>query len=513
MKGSFQRLAHRVVLAAAVTLAGCGGRDKAVKRDLADAGYQLTEADWFRVASDDNSQAMDRFLRGGIAIDCKNPEGDTALHVAATAGALKTARFLLDHKLAVDIAGAGGRTPLMDAVRSGKAEMARWLMRQGANPKAKDADGYTPLMLAVKEGRTEAIGELATVDRDDLDGALLAAALLGKTSVIDELTKYGASVYARMDDGRTALMLAGENGHDDTAKLLIDLGANRFTKDPDGHTASDLAASAGHPELAKFLAKEPSPQELALNSDEQIGREMDTYVEGFTASEKEKDKGGSNRTSDSAGDGSPGSSGGRLVSARRTSAAPVSIDGQSLASEGRPPASERAQPIAESPPVERAVGPGLVMRAYRQRELPIEVNHVEGTTARFQVQTPTPHEVKVAEGEMIPGSKLKVIRVQRRFDTVKDSQKEAEVSVVEVEDTGSGVRRNFIAGRPVHSHDPMALVEDAASGRRFLASPGQNFTGGDGARYRVADVRPNQIVIEAQATGAMTTLPLRGPRG
>ena len=112
--------------------------------------------------------------------------------------------------------------------------MVRWLLRQGADPRLKDKEGFTPLMLAVREGKSGSVGELASYNREDLDPALLLAALVGRADVIDALTNFGASVYARMEDGRTPLMIAAENGHVDAVKLLLDIGASRFTTDPEG---------------------------------------------------------------------------------------------------------------------------------------------------------------------------------------------------------------------------------------------------------------------------------------
>jgi hypothetical protein len=57
------------------------------------------------------------------------------------------------------------------------------------------------------------------------------------------------------------------------------------------------------------------------------------------------------------------------------------------------------------------------------------------------------------------------------------------------------------------------LIEDSATGRRYTATPGQKFKSADGATFIISDVRPNQIVIEDTASGAVQTIPLRGPRG
>jgi hypothetical protein len=107
-----------------------------------------------------------------------------------------------------------------------------------------------------------------------------------------------------------------------------------------------------------------------------------------------------------------------------------------------------------------------------------------------------------------------VVRVFSRTETGKLNQGQPiEVGVVEVEDKDSGLKREWIAGRSASSHDPVALVEDSATGRRYIAKPGQKFFSDDGREFVVSDVRPSQLVIAETATGEVRTLRLRGPRG
>lgn len=469
-------------LAGMLVLGGCRGRGKAVAEDLSEAGYQLTAADWFRAATNDDVAVLGRFQQGGFDVNLRDANGDTALHAAAAAGAEKAAKWLLDRKLPVDVRGANQRTPLMSAVVAGKPAMVRWLLKQGADVRAKDAEDFKPLMLAVKEGRGEVVGELAAHDREDLDDALLVASLLGKTEVIDALTNYGASVYARTDDGRTPLMLAAENGHQEAAKLLVDLGANRFTTHPDGRTAADIASAAGHEELATMLRTDPAPEEFTLQTEQQLGEQMAATVESVEATAPE----GSSKASSS------------RVSFSGNRQPVASLSGQTL---GARSGESSTEPVM------------LVMRQFRQRELPLEIHHVEGGVARIGVKG-RDRELKVKEGETIAGTRLKVIRVRQRTESGKENfGRPIEVSVVEVEDTATGARRNLIAGVPASAHDPVALVEDSATGRRYVAAPGQPFTAADGKRYTISDVRPNQLVIEEAGTGRVQTLPLRGPRG
>ncbi len=468
------------MLLAACVLTGCKDRGESAKQELKDSGYDLTPEAFFRAAESDDLSALEKLVKGGIAVDTKDAAGDTALHAAAVAGMKKSADFLLDRKLSVDVSGAGGRTPLMSAVLSGSPVMVRYLLSQKADPLKKDAEGFKPLMLAVRAGRAEMVAELAPYDREKLDDALLVAALEGKAAVIDELTNYGASVYARMDDGRTPLMLAAENGHVEAVEMLIEIGANRFSMDDDGRIAADMAREAGHEQLAMRLAEEPRRDEFGIEEPADLGAEMLAKV-------SEAEAGAAGEDAGSAPPARQGVAGAETV--------PAPLDGMVLE-----PASKGALP-AKQP---------FVMRAYRQKELPLRVESVTGEVATLRMSGGGVKQV--SQGEAIPGTPLKVVRVERRMQDTKDQAGQTEVSVVEVEDEGSGRRRELVSGLESTAHDPVALVEDAG-GKRYVAKAGQKFRGADGAEYVVIDVRPNQMVIEDKTAGEVITVPLRGPRG
>ncbi len=481
-------LATALCVIATAGIAACKKRVEAVKADLRDVGYQLTPEDWFRASRDNNVAVLKKFIAGGLAVDTRDAAGDSALHAAAAAGAEKSATYLLDRGLAVDLAGAAGRTPLMVAVLAKQTRMVRWLLRQGAAPRLKDKDGYTALMLGVREGCAGPLGELAVHTREDLDAALLAAALQGQTEVIDVLTKYGASVYARMEDGRSPLMLAAENGHAKAVELLLELGSSRFTTDPDGHNAADLATQEGHPEIADLILKQPPAAELVLDSPAQIAAAMDAAVEA--GSEREPAIQPATRSGQ-----------GDRATAR---AVPAALEGQTLGAGAATTAAGSGGPA----------GPQLVMRHYRERELPVTVKTVQNDTATLRMAGATPTEVHVRAGAALPGSRLVVVNVQRRMKSGKANLgKPTEVSVVEIKDTTTGATRELIAGVPSSAHDPVALVEDVNTGKRYTASPGQHFRGADGLEYVINDVRPNQLVIAEVAGGSVHTLPLRGARG
>lgn len=559
----------------------CKPKSEAAKSELSEAGYQFTTDGWFQATRENDTSAMKKFLANGFDPLTADPSGDSALHIAAANGAQEAADLLLSRGISIDHRGTAERTPLMSAVIGNQTSMVKWLLRQGADPLAQDQEGYIPLMIAVRESAVGPLAELAPYNRDDLDKALLVASLMGNSPAIDALTNYGASVYARMPDGRTPLMLAAQNGHLEASDLLVEIGASRLAIDADGRTAADLATDAGHQDIAALINRDPLPDELALNTPEQIADEMERFVDEAAIDIPTTDDAqptnpetsdpdptdpaptpdlAANETDPSTEPAAPenpsrtpwnapipGQGGGAFgdlppsptrqpavplagkVIGRPTTSDPTpDLAGQPtptrqpLAANNTPDAPEAAQdpenptPPSESitPPATATVAPPLVMRHYRQRELPIEVRTVEAETATILIAGPQPREIKVREGQTIPNSRLVVVKLQRRMQDLKDSSAgPVEVSVVELRDSSTGSTRELISGVPSAAHDPIALVEDTTTGQRYTATTGQRFRSIDGTEFLITDVRPNQLVIEDTTNGTVQTIQLRGPRG
>ena len=488
--------------AALAGLTACKDRKEAAKEELKEKGYDLTPEAFFRAAESDDPAMLGELMKHGIAADTRNSSGDTALHAAAVAGMKKSVDFLLEKGVPVDVTGAEERTPLMAAVVNGSPSMARYLLSRKADPRRKDAQGFTPLMLAVTRGRPGMVAELAPHDRENLDAALLVSALEGRAGAIDELTKYGASIYARMDDGRTALMLAAENGNLEAVDMLLEIGANRFSMDDQGRIAADLARGAGHEELALRLAEAPAEEEFGLEEPADLGAEMMALMAAADA--------GAGMVDGHAG-ADPGSAG-SSAAGERPSGNPAPVPGGGTSAARTAPSLEGS--IVKSPPspaTGQAATAPLIMRAYRQKELPLRVESVSGRSAKLRVAGGGVAEV--GQGATVPGSRLSVVRVQRRMQQLKDSPAgPVEVAVVELEDPATGRRRELVSGLDPTAHDPVALVEDG-SGNRYVARAGQKFRSSEGEEFTVIDVRPNQMVIENRSKREVITVPLRGPRG
>jgi ankyrin repeat protein len=482
-----------ILLALAAGISSCQDPEKSAKKDLARKGYEASPEAFFRAAGSNDVSALDRMLDAGLALDTRDAAGDTGLHAAARSGMTKSLDFFLNRKLPIDVRGGRQRTPLMAAVAAGQASSVRYLLRHGADPRLKDENGLKPLMIAVSEGRAEMIPEIAAYDRENLDEALLIAAITGKPKAINQLTNFGASLYACMDDGRTALMAAAENGQEESVKMLLELGANRYAIDPQGRTAADYASQAGHDSLATLIRTEPKPSEYGLESTEKIGAEMASRVDARQAMiETPVDE----PTAPEAVHGQ-----------RRGSSAPPALLEGSTIQAGASSAPSQPPVLAGNP-----IPIPLVMRDFRQKELPLQVLTVQGNAA--VIQRPGHPKESVRVGETIPGTRLLVVQMKRRFRSTKERNGEPiEFSTVSVRDSVTGLDRDLITGVQASAHDPVALVEDASSGQRYIAKAGQHFRSADGTEYEVTDVRPNQIVVEKTGTDDVWTVPLRGPRG
>lgn len=489
----------------------CRKPKQAATSDLQKAGYSLTTDDAFRASAQNEVEILKQFAKSGYDLSTKNQVGDTLLHASATSGAQEAAEYLLDRGLAIDTPGAKNRTPLMAAVVAGQSDMAAYLLRQGADPRAKDSDGYTPLMLAVREGQAAPVEELAAFNREGLDSALLLAALIGKTETIDTLTNYGASVYARMEDGRTPLMIAAQNGHAEAVNLLLDIGSSRFSTDEQGNTAADFATQAGHPEIAATINNTALASTLTLQSPEEIAATAAAELPQNPA-----EPGELNPTLLPEAQGNhPQHPATPILPIEGATIAATTPPAQPRISDPKSPIPPTSQPSALSPPPSAPAPSPLIMRGYKETELPIRVQSVSGQTASIQLGSRSQAEpLALSPGQTIPGSQLTVIRVSHRMENSKLNFGEpTEVSVVEVRDQTTGRTREWISGTTATAHDPIAIVEDAASGKRYTATPGQHFTSTDGTTWIVSDVRPNQVIIENTATGQATTIPLHGPKG
>ena len=91
------------------------------------------------------------------AVDARDPQGQTALHRAASRGLLQAIDLLILRRAAINAADAAGITPLHLAAREGHAPVAARLLEAGANIRLAARDGATPLDVAAGDPEMEAL--------------------------------------------------------------------------------------------------------------------------------------------------------------------------------------------------------------------------------------------------------------------------------------------------------------------------------------------------------------------
>ncbi|HYC88560.1 MAG TPA: ankyrin repeat domain-containing protein [Thermoanaerobaculia bacterium] len=134
------------------------------------------------------------------AVRAKNQFGWTALHVAAFAGNVETARVLIDAGADIHVRAKTRfrNTPLQVALLTGQYGTAKLLLERGADPLDRQAGGFAPIH---------------------------EAAFLGRADLVQLLLDHGAELNSRSDDGRTAIAEAERGKHEAVAKLLREKGA------------------------------------------------------------------------------------------------------------------------------------------------------------------------------------------------------------------------------------------------------------------------------------------------
>ena len=211
------------------------------------------------VRSQDVAQVRS-LLEQGASVSAQEPDGSTALHIAAWNDNLEIAGLIIAAGAEVEAKTRYNVTPLSLACTSGSAAMIERLLEAGADPNGTSEEGQTALMTVSLSGREDAVRLLlkrgaAVGVREPNRGqtALMWAASEGNTAVTEMLIEFGADVKATSDSGFTPLLFAVREGHIEAAGALLDHGANANDAAPDGTSALNMAVVNAYYELAVRL--------------------------------------------------------------------------------------------------------------------------------------------------------------------------------------------------------------------------------------------------------------------
>jgi len=148
---------------------------------------------------------LDKVQKGiedGISVDATDPNGRTALHIAASSGQYHIVRYLLERNAQTQIVDIYKNNPLADAVRSKQDSIAQLLLEHDVEAE-----------LVLTDGGGNAVQLLNAVFHQDMEQ-------------IKRLINFGVSVNDKDYDGRTALHIAASEGFVDVVEYLLDANAD-----------------------------------------------------------------------------------------------------------------------------------------------------------------------------------------------------------------------------------------------------------------------------------------------
>ena len=156
----------------------------------------------------------------------------------------------------------------------------------------------------------------------------------------------------------------------------------------------------------------------------------------------------------------------------------------------------------------------LKMKSYREEPLPVMLKGVEKTTGVASVRVLSSREsepVEVSEGDLIPGTSLRVASMESKFVSSKMGKGSlVDVSSILVEDTGTGTKHLLVKDVPGRSSETYATLVLPGSPYEYVVKDGDVFravTEQEGEQdYEVLDVRPTQVVIRNVGTEEVVTV-------
>ncbi len=192
---------YRLLLGFAFTVViGCGSspedspreRPRAAAPDVAETPHTTPPVTDSAAAA--RVERVRRSLEQGLDVNKADPEGRTALMMAAFEGYTEVVEVLLDYDAEVDRRDGSGRTALIYASSGPFPQTVELLIENGADVNRADtAEGWTALMMAAAEGHQP---------------------------VVELLLRHGADIELTDQDGDSAIDHARERGQTDMVTLL-----------------------------------------------------------------------------------------------------------------------------------------------------------------------------------------------------------------------------------------------------------------------------------------------------
>lgn len=149
-------------------------------------------------------------IKKGAVIDAETANGLNALLMNTTYGTKPMVAVLVEAGADINRVGQFGMTPIMRACSFSKFDSVVYLAAKGANVNYEQKDGNTALMMCVVSASTimkVRRNEQGVVEKDDLYGAKMSAALESIRSLVEHGAKLDARQVNLLDGSKVATPL------------------------------------------------------------------------------------------------------------------------------------------------------------------------------------------------------------------------------------------------------------------------------------------------------------------
>nr|XP_026693317.1 transient receptor potential cation channel subfamily A member 1 homolog isoform X2 [Ciona intestinalis] len=194
------------------------------------------------------------------SVGLKDPQGNTALHIASTLGYHHVVRLLLGKFDKKWKKCDRGKLPIHLAAQNGHTEVIKIILDfDPGQICSRDKEGNTPLINAALNGKEDAafclVEQRANLDQHNSKQltALSCCAMNDYTKTALHLLKAGASTAVQNSNGATPLHIACMEGSASMVKLLLKYDASVTARDGKGYNPLDLAIKYRHKACAKEI--------------------------------------------------------------------------------------------------------------------------------------------------------------------------------------------------------------------------------------------------------------------
>jgi len=211
-------------------------------------------------ASAGHIQLVDALIQAGCDVTVQDFTGHTALQRAAAEGHLEIVKTLLENGISVDHQDeVHGNTALHEAAWKGFSQTVQILCKWKANAYIKNRGGFAPLHLCCQNGHNETCRVLLLAGcKPDIknnygDTPLHTGARYGHAGVIRILVSANCNPSEQNKNGDTALHIAAAMGRRKLTRVLLESGCNKDVKNKQTETALEIAHRKNLREIVSIL--------------------------------------------------------------------------------------------------------------------------------------------------------------------------------------------------------------------------------------------------------------------